>query len=107
MMFLMPTGGSVALSSMLRSSLGRSAALRRGTSRYATEAPNYKHTEPRRTPEQDASAARRSDKCGNGNAVSRINNVSRDCNRVKLLTSKSVVPLLPGLKAGVPAAASR
>ena len=106
-MFLRPTVATAVVSSTRRWSLGRSAERRRGTNRYATEAPNYRHTEPRRTPEQDASAARRSDRCGIGNVFSRIDTVSRDCSRVKLLTSKSGVPLLPGLKAGVSAAASR
>jgi hypothetical protein len=106
-MFLMPTGASAVLSSKLRWSLGRSAVRRRGTNRYATEAPSCRHTAPRRTRERDASAALRSDRFGIDIAASRIAFVPRDCRQVKLLTGKSVVPPLPGLNAGVSAAASR
>ena len=106
-MFLTPTRASAALSSMLRWFLDRSAARRRETSRYATEAPNCRHTAPHQTPEQDASAARRSDRFGIGNAVSGIVIVPRDCRPVKLLAGKSRVPLRPGLNAGVSAAVSR
>src|SRR5450755_2260428 len=106
-MFLTPTGASAALWSMLRWFFDRSAARRRERSRYATEAPNCRHTARHQTPEQDASAARRSDRFGIGNAVSGIVIVPRDCRLVKLLTGESLVQVLPGLNAEVPAAVSR
>src|SRR5450631_4523518 len=95
-MFLTPTGASAALWSVRRWFFDRSAARRRETSRYVTEAPpNCSHTAPHQTAEQDASAARRSDRFGIGNAVSGIVIVPLDCRLVKLLTGKSLVPLPP------------
>ncbi len=105
MMFQTPTVASAVLSSTPRSSLDRSAALRRGTNRYATGAPSYKHTEPHRTRERDALSARRSDRFGIGNTVSRIGIIPRNVMQGQPSMGKPVVPLLPGLNAGVSAAA--
>jgi hypothetical protein len=104
-MFLMPRGASGALWSMPRWSLDRLTESRRETSQYGTEGPNYRHTERHQTLERGVEPARRSGRFGSGNEVSRIAILVRDYRQVKLPIDKPVVPLLPGQKAGVSAAA--